>query len=158
MAKPSVYIETSVIGYLTSRPSQDLIVKAHQESTRDWWSSASERHDLFASQVVIDECSAGDPEAAANRLANLAGITFLPTKPEAEALAAALLRAGAIPFNQPRDALHIAITATNGIEFLVTWNFRHIANPSQLRAIERICREAGFEPPVICSPEQLLGQ
>lgn len=158
MAKSTVYVETSVIGYLTSRDSQDLIVKAHQESTRDWWASAAGRHDLCAAQVVLDECAAGDPHAASERLAALASVKLLPTEREAEALANALLGAGVIPVTQPRDALHIAIAATNGVEFLVTWNYRHIANPTQLRAIEQICRQTGFEPPLICSPEQLLGK
>ena len=105
---------------------------------------------------MIDECSAGDSTAAEERLAILTGLRLLASSPDAESLVDALIAGYAVPATEPRDAVHIAIAATNGIEFLVSWNFKHILNPSTTRKIEAICRDCGFEPPTLCTPEQLL--
>lgn len=156
MPLPRVYVETSIIGYLTSRSSQDVVVAARQRATRDWWCVAPGRFELFASQAVIDECSAGDPSAAAERIAVLSSVKLLPTSPLAERLAASLMAANAIPATEPRDALHIAVAAANGIEYLISLNFRHIANAAKRKAIEQVCRQEGVEPPLICSPEELM--
>ena len=106
--------------------------------------------------MVVQECAAGDEEAARQRMETVKRMQVLTTTPQAEALAADLIRGHAVPETEPEDALHIALSATHGIQFLVTWNCRHIANPANRTAIERICRLAGFEAPVICSPEELL--
>jgi predicted nucleic acid-binding protein len=154
--KTTVYIETTVVGYLTSRTQTDVTVAGHQATTRDWWKTAASRFELIISQLVVRECSAGDEKAASERLEVLNGLALVPTSLEAEELAAALISGHAVPAIYPEDALHIAIAAVNGIEYLVTWNFRHIANASVRSSIERICREAGYEPPTICTPEELL--
>jgi predicted nucleic acid-binding protein len=154
--KETVYVETTVIGYLTSRPRQDVMVTGHQEATREWWRTASDRFDLFVSQLVVQECSAGDEQAAQERLDAIEGFTLLPTTVDAEHLAAALIGGNAVPETHPEDALHVALAAVHGIEYLVTWNFRHIANASVRAAIERICRDAGHEPPIICTLEELM--
>lgn len=154
--KETVYIETTVIGYLTSRPRQDVMVAAHQQATHEWWQTAVDRFELFVSQLVVQECSAGDQQAAEERLNAIESFTLLPTTADAERLAAELIQGHAVPETQPEDALHVALAAVNGIEYLVTWNFRHIANASVRSAIERICREAGYEPPIICTPEELM--
>jgi len=154
--KETVYVETTVIGYLTSRPRQDVLVAAHQETTREWWQTAPDRFELFVSQLVVQECSAGDQQAAEERLGAIESFTLLPTTTEAERLAEALIAGNAVPETHPDDALHVALAAVHGIEYLVTWNFRHIANASVRSAIERVCREAGFEPPIICTPEELM--
>ena len=153
---PTVYIETTVIGYLTSRPREDPIVAGHQNTTRDWWQTAADRFDLVASELVVQECSAGDQTAAEERLEALAGISLLRTTSEADQLAAALIAGHAVPESQPEDALHIALAVVNGIQYLVSWNFRHIVNAAVRSTIERICRDAGYEPPTICTPEELL--
>jgi predicted nucleic acid-binding protein len=153
--KPTVYIETSVIGYLTSWPQRDVTVAGHQQTTRDWWPTARERFSLCASQLVAQECEGGDEEAARDRIEVLAELRLLPTTPEAEQLASRLLEEHAVPETEPEDALHIALAAVHGIEYLVTWNCRHIANAAVRAAIERVCRESGFRPPIICTPEEL---
>jgi predicted nucleic acid-binding protein len=153
---PRVYVETTVIGYLTSRRRDDATVAGHQNTTREWWDTAADRFDLVASQLVVQECSAGDEEAAKERLEALARMVLLPTTTEAEQLADALIAGHAVPESHPEDALHIALAATHGIEYLVTWNCRHIANATVRLTIERVCRDAGYEPPVICTPEELL--
>jgi predicted nucleic acid-binding protein len=153
--KPRVYIETSVIGYLTSSLQRDLEVAGHQYATREWWTTAFDRFDLFASQLVFQEASGGDPQAARGRVEALRRVKLLPTTSEAEILAQGLLLGHAVPETEPEDALHIALAATHGAQFLVTWNFRHIANAAVRPAIERVCRDAGYEPPIICTPEEL---
>jgi predicted nucleic acid-binding protein len=153
---PSVYVETTVIGYLTSRIGSDPIVAGHQQSTREFWADARNRFRLVVSRLVIQECSAGDATAAAERLRVLKGIPRLRANSIAVNLTKALLQNGGVPPSQPRDAAHIALAATHGIQYLVTWNFRHIANAARRRDIECICRALECEPPLICSPDSFL--
>ena len=153
---PSVYLETSVIGYLTSWPREDPTIAGHQNTTKLWWSTADERFELFVSQLVVRECSDGDPDAVKDRLDRIDGISVLPITPDAESLADALIHGRAVPESQPNDALHIALAATHGVQYVVSWNFRHIVNASLRPAIERICRDAEYDPPILCTPEELL--
>ena len=153
---PTVYVETTVIGYLTSRPREDPIVAGHQSTTRGWWQTAADRFELVASELVVQECSAGDETAAEERLEALAGITLLRTTSDADQLAEGLVGGYAVPESNPEDALHIALAVVNGIQYLVSWNFRHIVNATVRSTIERICRDAGYEPPTICTPEELM--
>lgn len=155
MAKPTVYLETTIIGYGVSKPSGDLVVAARQKITRDWLAAAARGYQLFVSQPVIGEVSAGDDQAARERLALIEGIPLLAVTDNAGELAAKLVDEGAVPREAAEDALHIAVAAVHGIEFLLTWNVRHIANATMRQAIERVCRESGYEPPVICTPEEL---
>ena len=154
--KPTVYIETSVVSYLTARPSRDVVVAAYQEVTREWWRDAPDRFDLVASALVIAEARAGDPDAARSRLVALKAITLLDATADAEDLARRLLDLKAVPRQAADDSAHIAIAVTNGVTYLVTWNFRHIANAAMRTRIERVCRQAGYEPPVICTPNELM--
>ena len=154
--RATAYIETSVVSYLTARPSRDVVIAAYQEITREWWRDASGRFDLVASALVVAEARAGDPEAAGSRLEALEAVTLLDATPDAEALANALVEAGAVPRHAADDAAHISIAVTNGVEFLVTWNFRHIANAAMRARIEQVCRQKGYEPPVICTPNELM--
>lgn len=154
--KPKVYIETTVVSYLTARPSRDIVTLAHQHITREWWRSAARRFDLVASEIVRDEAAGGDPEAARARLTELSHVAILGLSAEAATLAEDLLSSDALPRPASQDALHIAIAVTNSIDYLVTWNLRHIANAVARTAIERACRRAGYRPPLICTPEELL--
>ena len=152
----SVYLETTVISYLTARQSRDLVVAAHQEITREWWRDAAEEYHLVASGLVVSEANSGDPHAARDRLKALENVELLRATAQAEDLADSLVSAAAVPPRASEDAAHIAIAAVNGVDFLVTWNFRHIANATMRARIEQVCRESGFEPPVICTPNELL--
>jgi hypothetical protein len=153
--KPTVYIETTVVSYLTAWPSRDVVRAGHQQITRDWWKTALDRYELFSSVLVVAESLAGDSVAAAARKAVLDTLPLLEESTEAEELAEALVRELAIPPKAIRDAAHVAIAATNGIEYLLTWNCRHLANLHQRSKIERACREHGFEPPAIGTPIEL---
>ena len=154
--KPTAYIETSVVSYLTARPSRDVVVAAYQQVTSEWWRIASDRFHLVASALVLTEAEAGDVRAANARLTALETVTLVEATPDAENLAQRLIDDAAVPPQAADDAAHIAIAVTNGVDFLVTWNFRHIANAAMRMRIQRTCREAGYEPPVICTPNELL--
>ena len=127
---------------------------AHQQVTRDWWITR-QSFDLFASQFVLDEASAGDEGAAARRLAALADVVVLEVTENAILLAERLIAGGGLPAEARVDALHVAMAAVHGMDYLLTWNCRHIANATLRGKIEGLCREAGFEPPIICTPLEL---
>ena len=154
--KPSVYLETSVIGYLTSRPSRDIVTAAHQQITSEWWEDQRTKFDLVLSQFVLQEVSSGNQEFAAKRLALVQDIPILPATPEALALAQMLTKNGPLPKKSEVDALHLAIAAVNSVDYLLTWNSKHIANAAMRPRIEALCRQAGYEPPIICTPEELM--
>lgn len=152
--KPTVYLETTIPSYLAAWPSRDLVRAAHQQITREWWAQR-EAFDLCTSRLVVQECQAGDPQAAADRLAVLKGIPLLEQRSEAAGLAEALLRDVPLPAKAAADALHIATAAVHGMQYLLTWNCTHLANVILRPRIEAVCRAAGFEPPLICTPEEL---
>ena len=156
--KPRVYIETTVVSYLVSRPALDVITAGHQATTFQWWEQHRSRFELVVSQFVLDEASEGDPVAAGKRLAVLDGISVVPiSQPQIIVLAQALLKAGALPPKAKLDALPISVCAVTGVDILLTWNFKHIANGTTVRQIERVCDENGFECPQLLTPLQLLG-
>ena len=155
--KPKVYIETSVVSYFTAWPSRDVVMAAHQALTSEWWRNGLPRYQPVISQFVIDEVQAGDLAAARLRLDALAGIALI-TAPaeEVERVVMALLARKALPANARYDALHVALCACAGVDFLVTWNYKHLANASKLALVERVCRECGYEPPRIATPSELM--
>jgi predicted nucleic acid-binding protein len=153
--KPKVYLETSIISYLTSRPSRDLIIAANQQITQEWWQFRQDAFELYVSELVIQEASAGDKTAAKQRLQTLEGIPELRLSEEIVVLAEKLIKDGALPQNAVEDALHIAIATLNGVDYLLTWNFKHLANATMRYKIEGVCRLLGYEPPVICTPQEL---
>ena len=151
----SAYLETSIIGHLASRPSRDVITVANQQTTHEWWQKQRHTYDLYVSQFVITECSAGDALAAKERFVFLKGIPLLDVTVEVEALAALLLKHIPLPQKAAVDAAHIAVSAVHGIDYLLTWNCKHIANASLRHRIETICRSEGYEAPTVCTPQEL---
>lgn len=153
--KSKVYLETTIISYLTAFPSRDIVHAAHQQITREWW-ERRDRFDLFLSQAVLEEAGRGDAEAAARRLAVLKGVPVLAVGAEVAALAERFLRMRAIPAKAAVDAVHIAAAVVNGMDYLLTWNLAHLANAAVRGKIENTCRALGLEPPIICTPEELM--
>jgi len=153
----SVYIETTIISYLVSRPSRDILIAAHQQTTFEWWTSRRDEFECYISQVVIDEIQAGDNEAAEKRMKEIEGLAVLEVTTEAEGLTEAIIQGGAIPKRAVRDAAHIAVATVNGIDYLLTWNCRHLANAQIIRKVSLICNREGYSMPVICTPEELMG-
>lgn len=152
-----VYIETTIVSYLTApRPSRDVVQRAHQQLTRQWWEERRHRYTLYASPLVVREAAGGDPELSRPRLDALRGMHLLDITDAAVVLAGALVRRGPLPEKAQADALHIAVAAAHGIEYLLTWNCTHIANAHMRPRIETVCRAAGYAPPVLCTPEELM--
>ena len=154
---PKVYVETSVISYLTARPARDVVVLAHQQLTREWWIAERELFELYTSGIVRIEAERGDPEAARARLAIIQTTTQLAASEAAERLVPVLLRETGLPLKALADMSHVALATVHGMQFLLTWNCKHIANAMVLRKVARACRSHGCEPPVICTPEELMG-
>ena len=149
-----VYIETGIVSYLRARPSRDVVLAAHQALTRRWW-RGRRNYSLFVSQVVADEAIRGDRLASARRLRALRGIPRLALNEAATELAAELVRRGALPRTATVDAFHIGIAAAHQVDYLLTWNCKHLANATMRSTIETTCRSSGFMPPIICTPEEL---
>ena len=155
--KESVYIETTVVSYLTAWLSRDLIRAAHQQITQEWWQHRRADFELFVSEFVILESSAGDAEAAEKRLEALAGIALLDVNLEIENLAKKLVAEKAVPEKSVTDALHIAVASVHGVDYLLSWNCKHIANAERQDAIRKVYEDSGYKFPKIGTPEELLG-
>jgi hypothetical protein len=145
-----VYIETTVVSYLTARPSRDVVIAGHQQVTHEWWDTRRSNYELCVSQLVLDEAGAGDAQAAQERLLVLQPMLVLETTAEALELAKELLQAGALPAKAVDDALHIAVAATKAVPYLLTWNCRHLANAVMRPVNETVCKAKGFSAPIIC--------
>jgi hypothetical protein len=156
--KPKVYIETSIPSYLTARPSNDIRAMANKNATLEWWENYRFDFDLFISEFVIAEVGLGHPEAAQRRLSVIADLPELFVTEEVKVLANALITEGPIPAKSEVDAYHISVATINGMEYLLTWNCTHIANAVLRPKIEAICRKYGFEPPILCTPQELIGE
>ena len=154
----AVYLETTFISYLVARPSRDLLVAAHRQATQDWWSDRRGGFDCFVSQVVLDEASLGDPDEIEKRMAAVAALPVLEVNPDSESLTLAILAIGVIPPRAVRDAAHIAVAAVHGVDYLLTWNCKHLANAQIVRRIAGVCERLGHRMPIICTPEELMGE
>ena len=154
--KKSVYIETSIPSYLSAKPSRDVRATAWQQVTNQWWEEMREDYDLFISELVIVEVSAGNSEAAALRLEILQGIAELAIDEEVQGLADQLVSKGGFPVGAEADALHVAVAAVHHVDYLLTWNFRHIDNAAKKPVVRSICLAAGYTCPEICTPMELL--
>jgi len=152
----TVYLETTIPSYYTGRRPRDLVLSARQQLTMEWWDEHRFKYELFASQIVLDETRRGDAEAASKREEFLHGIPLLDISERVIEVAEDILASGIIPPKVADDAYHIACAGVHQIDFLLTWNCSHIANPHNRRRIrERLARH-GIEIPVICTPEELI--
>jgi hypothetical protein len=154
--KPKVYIETSVVSYLTSRSSRDLVTAARQQLTTDWWESKKSQYNLFVSQPVVSEASDGDQQAAKKRIAVLKKLPLLEVTDESVEFAKFLVEEIPFPKNAAIDALHISIACVHRMDFILTWNFKHIANASIRSKLEVLSNSKELKLPVISTPEELL--
>jgi hypothetical protein len=155
--KPKVYIETSVVSYRAGRASRDVVIAGRQQSTLDFWALLGGELSPFVSALVVKEAGKGNSELAQCRLDTVQSFPVLRTTPEAERLAEAILEARGVPAEYPEDALHIALAALAGMDFIVTWNFAHINNPFTKMMIRQAVENAGYECPEIVSPDAFLG-
>jgi hypothetical protein len=156
--KEKLYLETTVPSYLAARPSRDLIIAGHQQITLDWWTNRRSSFDIYISQFVIDEASLGDPVVSKNRVDLLENFEQLEINDDVGHLATAIVESGTIPQKAATDAAHIAVAAVHGMKYLLTWNCTHIANAEISRKVNAVCEKQGFTCPVICTPEELMGE
>ena len=156
--KEKVYIETTIVSYYTGRPSRDVIIAGRQEVTRDTWNQIANKFDRFISILVINEASRGDKEISQKRLEALKGMPVLGINEESEKLAEKIVLENAIAKEYPEDALHIALSAINGIDYLLTWNFSHINNAQMKYKIMKVVEKYGYICPIICTPDELIGE
>ncbi len=156
--KQRIYLETTIPSFLTARSSNNLILVGEQELTRQWWEARRDDFEILVSELVLEECGKGDAEAAARRLAIISDLDILQIDEEVVNLTDAIMQSGIIPAKAAADAAHIAIASRHGIDFLLTWNCRHIANAEIIRQIAVAVRQAGYELPVICTPRELSGE
>jgi hypothetical protein len=153
--KPKVYLETSFLSFLTARPTRDVVMAAMIAQSKEWWAMERDNFDLFVSNIVVSEAAAGDAVAARRRIDTLKQIEALEADAEAHTLAGVFLRGMALPPNAADDALHIAIAAVRQLDYLLTWNCRHIANAVVRPKLENLCLSKGFHCPIICTPPEL---
>ena len=153
----TVYLETTIPSYLASRPSRDLVTAGHQEATREWWDSRRESFELFISPFVLDEMNQGDVLQVTKRNDLVAGMRILTIDEAVVELAMEILSTGLIPLKAATDASHIACATRHGMDFLLTWNCKHIANAEMLRIIEKVIRKNGYVMPYVCTPDELMG-
>ena len=153
---PVVYLETTVVSYLTAKPSRDVVIAGHQQSTREWWEDRKQKFRVVASQLVLQEAGKGDMQAVQRRLDILKEVELLEITPDAAALARTSIGNGVFPETSFEDALHVAVAVVNGCKYLVTWNYRHLVGAGVRARIEAFCRDEGYEPTIICTPEELL--
>lgn len=155
MEKPSLYLETTIPSYYTARVSQNLIVAAHQAITQEWWQQEALKYNIYISQFVLDEASAGDPDAAQRRLAFLNNFPLLELTPDVELLVQYIINTNLFPVKALQDVSHIAVAAVHGMEYLLTWNCTHINHATTKEKVRHICEAQGFLFPIICTPEEL---
>ena len=153
--KKKVYVETTVVSDATALPTNDLTLAGRQMATREWWKTAAERFDVFVSPIVQREAAKGDTGAAKRRLEALSSLPELELTAEASVLAQNLVEAKAVPAKFKEDALHIAIAAVSGMDYLVSWNFRHITNAQMIPKIKKVCSDNGYVCAEICTPQML---
>lgn len=154
--KPRVYVETTVVSYLVARPSRNVIVESRQRATRQLWEEYSNRFEFVISNIVLSEAREGDSIPVQKRLEVLDGLSILDMTHEAMILVDNLINAGAVPKQSRPDAQHIAIATLNRIEYLISWNYKHIVNETKRNLINEVCQNAGFEPTILCTPIELM--
>ncbi len=153
----TIYIETTIVSYLVANPSRDSILAAHQQITRQWWQDERIRYECVTSAETLKEARLGDAEMSQRRMEALSGLTVLAVDQSARSLAQEFLTEGILPPAAASDAIHAAVAANHGINILLTWNCRHLANPHILRKLREFVAHHGLALPEICTPIELMG-
>ena len=154
---PKVYLETTIPSFATAWPSRDIVIAGKQETTREWWKNQRKLFEVYVSPFVIEEAQRGDTEAAAKRIELINELPVLAVGDEVTRITEAILHNGLIPKKASTDASHIAVATRHGMDFLLTWNCKHIANARMLKQIQRTVESLDYELPVICTPDELMG-
>lgn len=153
----SVYLETTIFSYLVARPSRDVVVAGHQQTTTDWWARRRGEFVCVISDFLITEISRGDAAPSSARLHLIEGLPRLQTTPDVLQLASRFVAAGALPQNAQADALHLALAVTGEVNHLLKWNCKHLANAELIGRMRDVATQAGRRLPAICTPDELMG-
>ena len=153
-----IYIESTIPSYVVARPARDLLQAARQQLTIDGWDLKRAKHELFTSQVVLDEITNGEAAMAQQRLDVMAEIRLVDLTDEANALTKEILASGLLPADADRDAAHIALATVHEMDILLSWNCRHIANAAIQARLRRLAEKSGYALPVLCTPDELTGE
>jgi hypothetical protein len=153
-----IYIESTIPSYVVARPARDILQAARQQLTRDWWELQRERHELFTSQVVLDEIAGGDAAMASQRLQLLHDVPLLELTVEANELGREILFSGVLPASADGDAAHIALATVHEMDILLTWNCRHIANAAIQQRLRRLAEKHGYTLPSLATPEESMSE
>jgi predicted nucleic acid-binding protein len=151
-----IFVETTIPSYLVARPARDVVQMARQQITRDWWERCRGAHELFTSQIVLDEAGAGDKALARARLELLAPLTLLEISEPVLVFARQIIEGGILPPGADRDAAHIATATVHGLDALLSLNFRHLVNVPIQSRLRRLALSAAYDLPAICTPEELM--
>ena len=154
--KESVYLETTVVSYYTSKPSRDIIVLANQEITRQWWPYASKRYDIYISEIVFEEACLGDPDASELRLHRIEPFIYLELNDEVKKMTKVYMEELNLPEKSFRDAAHLAIASVHKVDYLVTWNCAHLANGEVIKRLMKVNGSYNIHTPIICTPQELM--
>jgi len=153
----TVYIETTIVSYLVARPSRDLILAAHQQLTRDWWGEQRLEYRCVTSEEVLQEAARGEPQMSQQRLTALTGLIALRVDEPLRALARGIIKESLLPPAATSDAIHAAAASFHGMDYLLTWNCRHLANPHLQKNLRALMAKRGLVLPEICTPIELMG-
>jgi hypothetical protein len=154
--KQSVYLESSVVSYYANEISSDLKVAGEQRITREWWAKVLPSVDAYVSDYVLEEIQKGNPTEAAARKKAAQPFPLLPERAETHRLARAYIKKLALPKDGEIDAYHLAVAAVHEVDFLLSWNCKHIANAFKYPLIRRINISQGWRSPTICTPRELM--
>ena len=157
MDKPTLYMETTIPSYLLAEPSRDVISLGRQDITRTWWKRDQARYAIFISEVVIQEAGRGDCKEVEKRREFLRPFPVLDETPEIQRLIEAYLEENVVPIGNGEDAAPLAFASIHQIDFLCTWNFKHLANVFALRRLRQVNEKRGLFVPQVCTPEELFG-
>jgi len=155
--KATVYLETTIPSFLTARPSNNLILVGQQQLTLRWWNTRKRHYSVFISELVIEEAGKGDSRAARKRMDAIKSLPLLEIDEETIKLGAKILKSGIIPQKAAADAGHVAVAARHGIDYLLAWNCKHIANAEIIRRLDKVIQDQGYRAPIICTPTELFG-
>ncbi|MBC6472667.1 MAG: type II toxin-antitoxin system VapC family toxin [Hormoscilla sp. GM102CHS1] len=154
----TVYIETSILGYLTARTTKNAIVASNIALTKDWWELRRSAFTLYVSQLVMSEAARGDAEMAAARLKAISGLPLLEVTSAVGELASQFMLRSNLPDKASDDSIHIALATVSQIDYLLTWNCKHIANAQLQKKLREISGDFGWTLPIICTPYELMGE
>lgn len=154
MAK--VYLETTIPSYLTARPSRDLLIAAHQQVTLMWWDQRRKDHELFVSELVVQESQRGDQEYASKRLEVVKGLTVLRMSDDVVSLIGIYEASLGLSGDVRSDVTHIAMAVSYDMDFLLTWNCKHIANGRVVARLSKLNHELGRRTPIVVTPDWMI--